>query len=107
MFIAMNQFQVDPERASDFEDVWKSRETYLQGLDGFLEFALLRGDEPGDYVSHSVWASRDAFLAWTQSESFRMAHSNRLPDGILVGHPRARFYDSVLVERGDRGGAQG
>jgi heme-degrading monooxygenase HmoA len=99
MFIAMNQFQVDPARAEEFESIWRSRESYLQGFDGFLGFALLKGDDPGDYVSHSMWKSRDAFLGWANSEAFRRAHGGRMPEGIVVGHPRARFYESVLEER--------
>ena len=99
MFIAMNQFQVDPARAEEFERVWKDRESYLSGFEGFVQFALLKGDEPGDYVSHSTWASRDAFMAWAQSDAFRRAHGGRMPDGIIVGHPRARFYESVIEER--------
>lgn len=101
MFIAMNQFQVDPARAEEFERVWKERESYLSGFEGFIQFALLKGDEPGDYISHSTWASREAFLAWAQSDAFRQAHSMRTPEGVLVGHPRARFYESVLLERGE------
>lgn len=98
MFIAMNQFQVNPDRAAEFEQVWRSRESYLDRNPGFVEFALLKGDEAGDYISHSVWNSREAFLAWTQSESFKQAHAGRMPEGILMGHPRARFYDSVLTQ---------
>ena len=98
MFIAMNQFQVEPARGADFERAWRERESYLADTPGFVQFALLKGDEPGDYISHSVWQSREAFLAWAQSESFRRAHGERMPDGILVGHPRARFYDAVIVE---------
>lgn len=99
MFIAMNQFQVDPARGEEFEKIWRERETYLAEVPGFVQFALLRGDEPGDYISHSTWESREAFLGWAQSEAFRKAHGERTPDGILLGHPRARFYDSVLVQR--------
>lgn len=98
MFVAMNQFQVDPARGAEFEELWKSRETYLEGLTGFVQFALLRGDDEGDYVSHSTWESRDAFLAWAQSDAFRAAHGSRMPEGIVVGHPRARFYESVMVQ---------
>jgi len=98
MFIAMNQFQVNPERTAEFEDNWRSRESRLQGVDGFVQFALLKGDEPGEYVSHTVWQSREAFIAWAQSAAFRDAHSGRMPEGVLNGHPRARFYDAVLVE---------
>jgi heme-degrading monooxygenase HmoA len=99
MFIAMNQFQVNPARATDFETAWRTRESYLQGFAGFVEFALLRGDDAGDYISHTVWESREAFLAWTQSEAFRAAHGARMAEGVLEGHPRARFYDAVVVER--------
>ena len=50
LFVAMNQFQVNPERAGEFEANWRSRESHLQGFDGFVQFALLKGDEAGDYV---------------------------------------------------------
>ncbi len=99
MFIAMNQFQVNPERGAEFEAVWKGRESYLQDAPGFIEFALLKGDEPGDYISHSVWESREAFLGWAQSEAFRKAHgAGGPPEGVVMGHPRAGFYEAVLVE---------
>ena len=98
MFIAMNQFQVNPERAAEFEEGWRSRDSYLQGFAGFVSFALLKGDEPGDYVSHSTWESREAFMAWATSDAFRKAHGERMPDGLLQGHPRARFYEAVIEE---------
>lgn len=100
MFIAMNQFQVVPERAAEFEQAWQTRERYLDQVPGFVSFALLKGDEPGDYISHTTWESRDAFLAWATSDAFRKAHAARMPDGVLATHPRARFYDAVLVEPG-------
>lgn len=98
MFIAMNQFQVNPDRAAEFENVWRNRESHVRGHAGFVQFSLLKGDEAGDYISHTIWDSREDFMAWTQSDSFRLAHSNRTPEGIYVGHPRARFYDAVIVE---------
>ena len=98
MFIAMNQFQVDPLRGAEFEEVWRSRESYLDENPGFVHFALLKGDEAGDYISHSTWESREAFLAWTQSDSFKRAHGGTMPEGIIQGHSRARFYDSVLTQ---------
>lgn len=100
MFIAMNQFQVDPLKGAEFEEVWRGRESDLDQSPGFVQFALLKGDEAGDYISHSTWESRDAFLAWTQSESFKRAHGGGMPEGIIIGHPRARFYDSVLTQAG-------
>lgn len=98
MFVAMNQFKVHPDRGAEFEAGWRSRESHLAGVPGFVQFALLKGDEPGDYVSHTTWVDRAAFLAWAQSDAFRAAHSMQLPEGLLEGHPRARFYEAVLVE---------
>lgn len=98
VFIAMNQFQVNPERAAEFEAAWRTRDSYLSGVSGFVQFALLKGDEAGDFVSHTVWQSRDAFLAWAQSDAFRRAHNTAMPEGVLNGHPRARFYEAVVVE---------
>jgi heme-degrading monooxygenase HmoA len=77
MFIAMNRFRVARGREADFEDVWSSRDTYLDAVPGFVEFHLLKGLESGDHTlhaSHSVWESRAAFEAWTRSEAFRAAH---------------------------------
>ncbi len=99
LFIAMNHFRVAPERADDFERHWRERETHLHEVPGFVRFALLRGDEPGRYVSHSTWQSRQAFEAWTESEAFKQAHSQaRLPKGVLLGHPKIMLWDAVLEE---------
>lgn len=100
MFVAMNQFQVDPARSAEFEEVWRTRESHLNEFDGFLHFALLKGDDPGDYISHSVWKSREAFMGWATSEDFKKAHGNRMPEGIIQGHPRARFFAAVLKQAG-------
>lgn len=99
MFVAMNHFSVDPTRSVEFEEHWRKRETFLAEVPGFLRFALLRGDEPGEYVSHSTWESREAFEAWTRSEAFRKAHAQaRTPEGVLVGHPRLRLFEALLTQ---------
>jgi len=78
MFIAMNRFRVKLGSEDDFETIWRERETFLDAVPGFIEFRLLRGPEGDDhrlYASHSLWASREAFEAWTQSDAFRKAHA--------------------------------
>lgn len=58
MFIAMNRFRVRPGREEDFENQWKTRDTYLKGVPGFIAFALLRNqpvpghDAPADHATH-------------------------------------------------------
>ncbi len=97
MFIAMNRFQVLPGRGDDFERIWRERDTYLDGVPGFIRFALLRGHD-GEYVSHSMWASREAFDAWTNSDSFRKSHAQGSLAGILAGPPAIGLYDAVLEQ---------
>ena len=99
LFIAMNRFTVDPARGTEFEEHWRKRESYLAEVPGFVRFALLRGDEPGDYISHSTWESRQAFDAWTESDAFRKAHGQaRTPEGVLRGPPRIALYEAVIEQ---------
>lgn len=81
MFIAMNRFKVATGKEEAFEAVWKNRDSSLSEMPGFVEFRLLRGprNEEEDhtlYASHTVWRSREDFVAWTRSENFRQAHKN-------------------------------
>jgi heme-degrading monooxygenase HmoA len=100
VFIAMNRFRIAKGSEKVFEDLWRSRESYLDEVPGFREFHLLRGpsdDECTLYASHSVWESRAAFEAWTESESFRKAHQQaRAPSGTYLGHPRFEGFEVVL-----------
>ena len=101
MFIAMNRFRVNEGMEDTFEEMWRSRETYLQEVPGFVEFSLLRNgeqaeDKATEYISHSTWASREDFEAWTQSEAFTRGHAQGSVQGVLAGHPVVSLYDTVL-----------
>ena len=63
-FIAMNRFKIVPKREQDFENIWKNRETHLDGVPGFMEFHLVKGkseDTHTLYAAHSTWQSREDF----------------------------------------------
>ena len=100
MFIAMNRFRIAPGREQVFEELWRRRDSYLDEVPGFQEFHLLRGpadEESTLFASHTVWASRAAFEAWTESESFHKAHAQaRAPAGTYLGHPEFEGFDIVL-----------
>lgn len=79
MFIAMNRFKVVKGKEDEFEEVWRSRDTYLNDMPGFVEFHLLKGPDRDDhtlYSSHTIWKTREDFNAWTESEAFKAAHRN-------------------------------
>lgn len=100
MFVAMNRFKITPGFEDGFEKVWRERDSYLSEVPGFKAFNLLKGPETDEYVlyaSHSVWESRAAFDAWTESESFRKAHAQAsAPKGTYLGHPDLELFESVL-----------
>ena len=100
MYIAMNRFRIALGREDVFEEMWRSRESRLDQVPGFREFHLLRGasdEEATLFASHSVWESREAFEAWTDSEAFRQAHAQaRAPEGTYLEHPRFEGFDVVL-----------
>lgn len=98
-FIAMNRFRIAPGREAEFEEIWRSRESHLPGLAGFVAFHLLRGPSNGDFTlfaSHTVWAGRDDFDAWTRSEAFRRAHAGAgSSPGLYLGPPQFEGFDVV------------
>ncbi len=100
MFIAMNRFRIVKGREADFERIWATRDSHLDGVAGFMEFDLLRGPEADDhtlYASHSVWQSREAFEDWTKSDAFRKAHAHAgSAKDIYQGHPMFEGFESVL-----------
>jgi heme-degrading monooxygenase HmoA len=101
MFVAMNRFRVAPGKEAEFERIWRERESYLREVPGFVQFALLRGDG-SDYISHSTWRDRDAFIAWTQSEAFVAGHrQGGSLAGLLEGPPQLTVYEAVIVETPD------
>ena len=100
MFIAMNRFRIALGREEVFEEIWRNRDSYLEGVPGFQEFRLLRGpsdDEGTLFISHVLWESREDFEAWTCSAEFRKAHGQaKAPEGTYLGHPQFEGFDILL-----------
>ncbi len=100
MYIAMNRFKIAKGKEQEFIEIWKSRDSHLDGVPGFKEFHLLQGPSHEDYTlfaSHSLWQSEEAFTAWTQSEAFRKAHANAGSNkDIYLGPPQFEGFEQVL-----------
>lgn len=98
----MNRFKICPGRETDFEEIWRQRDSHLEGVPGFSKFNLVRGkmDEDGTftlYASHSVWQSENDFLNWTKSDAFRQAHKGAGEHSdVYLGHPEFEGFTVVL-----------
>ena len=99
MYLTMNRFKVTIGREDAFEEIWKSRDSHLKDVEGFVSFHLLRGETKADhtlFASHTIWASRAAFEGWTRSEAFRKAHAGVRPQtDLYLGPPELEVFDSV------------
>lgn len=96
----MNRFRIALGRENDFETLWRERDSYLDDVPGFQSFHLLRAPSDEEctlFASHTIWESREAFQAWTESESFKQAHARaRAPEGTYLGHPIFEGFEVVL-----------
>ena len=102
MFLAMNRFKIAHGFEEGFEKVWRERDSFLSEVPGFKTFSLMKGPVSDEYVlyaSHSVWESKEAFVAWTESDAFRKAHAQTsAPKGTYLGHPELETFETVLIE---------
>ena len=96
----MNRFKIILGCESDFEDVWRNRESYLDEVEGFMGFNLVKGESTDEftlYASHSTWKSQDDFINWTKSEAFKLAHKNAgQHKDIYIGHPVFEGFNVVI-----------
>ena len=100
MFIAMNRFKIVQGMELKFEKIWKERDSHLDKVPGFLNFNLIKGESNENYTlyaSHSTWKSKNDFLNWTKSESFRLAHKDAGKNkNLYKGHPDFEGFEVVL-----------
>ena len=96
----MNRFKIVKGRETEFEKIWKNRDSHLESVEGFKEFNLVKGNSEDSftlYASHSIWESENAFLNWTRSEEFRLAHKGAgKHSDIYIGHPVFEGFKVVI-----------
>ncbi|HTE18145.1 MAG TPA: antibiotic biosynthesis monooxygenase, partial [Armatimonadota bacterium] len=53
-------------------------------------------EEQGYYLVQTYWESEQAFWDWTNSESFRIAHSNSPPAEMFAGENVLEIHEAVF-----------
>ena len=100
MFIAMKRFKIVLGKEEEFEKVWRERDTHLNGVEGFKEFHLVKGetnDEYSLYASHSVGKSKNDFINKTKSEAFKLAHKNAGQHrNLYLGAPNFEGFEVII-----------
>ena len=100
MYIAMNRFKIILGRETEFEKIWKERDTHLDNVPGFKKFNLIKGKKKDNhrlYASHSEWNSEQDFVNWTKSDAFRQAHKGAgQHSDIYLGHPEFEGFEVII-----------
>ena len=79
MYLAISRLKVICGKEIEFESAWNSRVHNTDGVKGFKQFNLFKGDTNKEfslYIFHSEWNSENDFINWTKSDSFQFAHKN-------------------------------
>ena len=96
----MNRFKIILGRETEFEKIWKERDTHLDDVPGFKKFNLIKGKKKDNhrlYASHSEWNSEQDFVNWTKSDAFRQAHKGAgQHSNIYLGHPEFEGFEVII-----------
>ena len=122
VFVVTNRIPVAGGHEAAFEDRFRNRAHLIDQSPGFIKNQVLRPvqrrfnhktgawedtTEQGYYLVQTYWESEQAFWDWTQSESFRIAHSNRPPAEMFAGSNVLEIHEIVLSTDRREAGAEG
>ena len=86
MYIAMNRFKIVLGKEKEFEDVWKNRDTHLEGVQGFKNFNLIKGDTNKEYSLFLLIAHG------TQKRILSIGPNQKLLDWLIKMPPNTEIY---------------
>ena len=95
MIVVSNRIRVAAGHEAAFEKRFEGRAGLVENHPGFIRLEILRpktvqmhGKPLGGsdyYVVLTHWENEEAFLKWTESEDFRLAHANPQPKEMFAG----------------------
>ena len=95
MIVVANRIQVTKGYEREFERRFENRFGAVDHMAGFIRNEVLRPITGGHYIIMTHWETKEAFEAWTQSESFRQAHSGRGRQEIFAGKPNLEIHEVI------------
>ena len=105
MIVVSNRIPVAPGQEDSFAERFRSRAGLVEGHNGFVRLEILKptqvsmhGRVMGRSAYHVVltyWTRVEDFVAWTDSEDFRTAHSDRPPPEMFAGDNVFELHDII------------
>ncbi len=100
MIVVMNVVSAAEGKAAEFEEAFRTRESHLAEVDGFLGFELLRREGQNEYlVSEPLGEPRGVPGRGSGSDAFRKAHSGDAGSRGQLSHGNeVRTYEVLQSE---------
>lgn len=105
MIVVSNRIPVVKGQEEAFAERFRTRAGHVEHHPGFVRMEILRpvpvnmhGQEMGGSDYHVVltyWETKEAFIAWTQSEDFREAHNRRSSEDIIAGPSMFELHEVI------------
>ncbi|MGC8500569.1 MAG: antibiotic biosynthesis monooxygenase family protein [Leptospirillia bacterium] len=101
MFVVANRIRVASDHEKAFEERFKNRKGMIDGSPGFIRNLILRPVDSEYYSVMTFWESKEAFEAWTRSDSFREAHKERPPREMFSGPNVLEIHEVIMDTASD------
>lgn len=99
MYCVTNRVYVAPDHRHQFEERFRQQAGEIERNPGFVRMEIMRPHgEDTPYLVQTVWESKAAFEQWVDSDHFREAHANPLPDEAFSA-PSAMERHEVVIFR--------
>jgi len=106
LFVSINHIPVKPERAEDFERMFRERERAVEDMPGFVSLDVLKpgkrmlmgGQEESagnEYQVLTRWENQEAFVNWVHSDAFKKAHARPVDGTIFAGRSYLTLHESI------------
>lgn len=95
MYVVMNVLDIAADKKDKMAEIFSKSGERMKQVPGCLEFLYL--DAPGEnkQIVYTKWETKDAFVAWRDSEEFRTAHQQRHERGITASGSKIEVYEVV------------
>lgn len=94
MIVVQNRIKVGEAFRKEFLERFKNRDSNLKTHEGFISNYILEpvGDD-NEYIVMTIWESKQFFEKWANSDDFKKAHSEPMPQGAILDRPVLKIYN--------------
>ncbi|MGW9403010.1 antibiotic biosynthesis monooxygenase family protein [Arthrobacter sp. NPDC055585] len=102
MYVVVNTLEITPDTAEAFEKAFIDSMAHLEGVPGLGRSTLMRPEGASNtYLSTMEFDSRESFMDWLKSDSFKASHSDDQAPGMQAPNAVASYTvikDTALTD---------